>query len=101
MTISERMLTAGFTTLLRTNGKDVEHSAGTFRAVVAGESELDPGMQLGEDLREVTVIETVRSLVPAGLDAQQTVTIDGIALNLIRRVDNPGNLNVRFYAVKK
>lgn len=101
MNISEKKRMSGFTKLLITNGKDVESSNGMFRAVVSEEPEIDPGMELGEDLREVIVIDTLRNLVPKGIDAQQTVTVDGVDLALIRRIDNPSNTNVRFYAVKK
>lgn len=96
----------GFRENLRWNGKDVTlaETGAVFRALVSDAAIVDPASVLGEDVREKMLISALRSDVPAALlssrAALSKVTVDGVTLQLTKRVDNPANPFVSFDAVK-
>jgi hypothetical protein len=112
MTPAAQALSEGFQTQLATHGRTLTVVSGntseSFAALVDPQPAIDPRTELGEDPRELVLIEVYRSQVPESLLAgdacrNQFVTDEnGQMYEVLRRNDNPGDENcVSFWAVKR
>jgi hypothetical protein len=98
---------AGFMANLAINGRTVVLTAnrGTFDALVSSQQMIDPSMPIIADPRESIAISALRSTLPSALTdkaapSQIDCTVDGVALKLTKRDDNPANPFVAFDAVR-
>ena len=101
------MRVSGFLVNLGVNGKWVVLASvkGSFQALVSSQQMIDPNMPVISDPRESIAITTMRSMLPSTLTdkaapSQVDCTVDGVALRLTKRDDNPSNPFVTFDAVK-
>lgn len=106
-TLGNDMRIAGFMANLAVNGKwlVLTSTRGGFQALVSSQQVIDPNMPIIDDVRESIAVSTMRSMLPSSLtskDAPSQVEcmVDGVALRLTRRDDNPANPFVNFDAVK-
>ena len=99
MNASQTMILSAAKSLLRSNGVVCMSSGGSFAALISRESEIDPGAPLGEDLREVLFMDVLRDDDPE-LDAQSSVTVDGVDMVASVRINNVGDPFVRYKLVK-
>lgn len=101
----------GFKVNAQVNGKTVKVTdaaiAGQpeFTALVETAPVVDPDMPLGPDIREASVIWTLRDWLPATMRAATTpaviaASIDGLAFEMTKREDNVATPFVRFDVVR-
>lgn len=101
----------GFNANVAVNGKTVKVTdtaiAGQpeFLALVETAPVVDPDMPLGSDIREASVIWTLRDWLPTTMRATTTpaiiaATIDGVAFEMTKREDNVATPFVRFDVVR-
>jgi hypothetical protein len=107
MTTGQTLRLEGFQFHLESDGRTVTtKSNNSFRALVSDADTQDTQFLMGEDLREYARIEAVRDEVPSELsdfDADSGVDVvmdDGEELTIVKRVDNPADVFIRFYAQK-
>lgn len=99
MTAIEDALIKGFKRLLREDGRSVTCSAGTFQALIDTSPQLDIESELGQDSREIAVIETLREGCPNV--AYGAVLADGAAQwRVLKRDNNFADITVKFTAEK-
>ena len=106
-TLGNQARIEGFLVNLDQNGKQVTllDSGKSFMALIRSDSDIDPGMPMGTDIREKNVVETLRSYIPAEVLAARAksgirATCDGSTMILNRRQDNVANPFVSFEVSK-
>lgn len=97
----------GFRINVDQNGKTVRllTTDERFLALIQTSPAIDPSMQLGSDVREADIIETLREWVPTSLlgltaKAQTRIQVDDTIAVITKRDDNVANPFVRFDVVK-
>ena len=104
---ADTLHTDAFRIHLETNGRNVTLSSGaTFQALLQSQQALDPAMMLGLDPREANTLMAIRDDVPDELlsfdsDSQINADVDGTAVSILSRDDNPSNPFVTFKIAKK
>jgi len=102
-TLAQQDLILAFQDQLGLYGHTVT-STGTnsFSCLMTPANSADPDMlEMFSDLREVSVITALNSAVPSNLVAQMTVTDEtSQAWVLMKRIDNPSEISVQFWAQK-
>jgi hypothetical protein len=97
----------GFLVNLYQDGKPVRllDDGAIFQALISSEADFDPSFPLGSDIREKSIIGTLRSMVPqrllgASAPSQIRASVDGEELVLTRRQDNVASPFISFEVLK-
>lgn len=91
----------GFLANLEWNGKTVKKNENIiFKALIAAADSLDPNLDLGADPREYMTMDVLKPT--PNLAAQDIVLMveDNQEIKVVKRLDNPADPFIRFYAVK-
>lgn len=74
----------------------------TFRGIINEAPEFDPRAELGSDLREVALLEVLRGECPKEVDYETGIidTSTNQKFSILKRIDNPADIRIRFWMVK-
>lgn len=87
--------------LLEWNGKTVKKDENViFQAVIASADPLDPNLDLGSDPREYMKIDVLRPTPNLSAQDKCLIVEDGQQIRIVKRMDNPVDPYVTFYAMK-
>lgn len=92
--------TLGVKASLPVNGRQFISPDGKalFEGLLEEVDPLDPNMPLGDDLREYSYINVLRP--PVEIVSQQEIRAGTDRFKIVKRIDNPAGLMVKFFAVK-
>lgn len=101
-TVGQLDLVAGFQEQLALYGRtltDQDGSGITFQALMTSEPPVDPRLDLGSDLREVTFAYCLRP-TPAIAEQDELVDDSMVIWKVVKLIDNPAQITVVFTLVR-